>query len=88
MRGLVSLKVRFLSKRLLANRAGEGTDILVHPHVYCQVIGFGKYFPADLKNITLNVTLRYSTVSFFNIVVFYWAWFLSTISTPVVYILH
>ena len=49
MRSLVSLQVCLLSKRLLTDRARKRSDILVHPHVDGQVVGFREDFPANLS---------------------------------------
>ena len=49
MRSLVSLQVCLLSKRLLTDRARKRSDILVHPHMDGQVVGFRKDFPANLS---------------------------------------
>ena len=46
--GLVSLQVCLLSEGLVAERAGEGSDVFVHPHVHDEVVGLGEGFAADL----------------------------------------
>ena len=56
MRGLVSLQMSFLSECLFTNGAGEGSNVLVHSHVDCEVVGFGEHFPTNLTIFKLPAT--------------------------------
>ena len=44
----MALEVRLLSESLIAQRAGERSDVLVHAHVHHEVVRLGEGFPADL----------------------------------------
>ena len=48
MCGLVSLQVGLLTEGLLADGAGEGADVLVHPHVRRQIVSLCKDLATDL----------------------------------------
>ena len=49
MRRFVALKVRFLPKRLLTDRARKWTDVLVHSHVNSQVVGLCEDLATNLS---------------------------------------
>ena len=56
MSGLMSLQVSLLPESLFTYSAGERPNVLVHPHVHCEVVSLCKHFPTYLSIFKLPPT--------------------------------